>query len=48
MITYEKTRPDLEKKNRKFVRKKISKSGISWLVVVPYAKSKNTDFKETE
>ena len=47
MMSYEITRPDLEKQNRKFVRKKMSKSGISWLVV-PYAKSKNTDFKETE
>ena len=45
MMSNEITRPDLEKQNRKFVRKKISKSGIYWLVVL-YAKSKNNDLRK--
>ena len=45
MMSNEITRPDLEKQNRKFVRKKISKSGISWLVVL-YAKSKKNDLRK--
>ena len=47
MINYEIKRPDLQKQNRKFVRKKIlSKAALSfgWLVVPP-SKSKNTNFK---
>ena len=33
MMSYKITRPDLEKQDRKFVRKKVSKVGKSWLVV---------------
>ena len=45
MVNYEIRRPDLQKENRKFVRKKtFIKAAISWLVVPP-SKSKDTNFK---